>query len=147
MENMSARNVSRLIGLLAISLAVNVMAKSEHKPVETHQWFPTGIGQIEGAVAYGDMNKGEHGTYLKIPKGFATPIHSHTNGYRGVVLTGTVVNSEVGQPDIPLQAGSYWFQEGRKKHVTKCVSDTDCMVFLSQRAKFDFIEDKTNATK
>ena len=129
--------------LLAVALAsVTLLAfakESVHIPVESLKWFATGIGPMQAAVAYGDMGKGGHGTFLKMPGGFVSPVHLHSNEYHAVVLSGTIVNSEVGQPDITLRPGSYWFQVGNVKHVTKCVASEGCMVFLTQPDKFDFV--------
>lgn len=121
--------------------------ESVHIPVETLKWFATGIGPLQAAVAYGDMSKGAHGTFLKMPKGFVSPVHLHSNEYHGVVVSGTIVNSEIGQPDITMHAGSYWYQVGNVRHVTKCVSSSGCTVFLSQPDKFDFIPDDAAAMK
>ncbi len=143
---------SKLKTVMAISMAVifssasiahaDKMTESVHKPVESHQWFDTGVGAMQAAVAYGDMTKGGHGTILKMPKGFSSPVHKHSNEYHSVVISGTVVNSEVGKPDIKMNAGSYWYQVGDANHVTRCVSDKGCMVFLMQPEKFDFITEK-----
>lgn len=119
------------------------MAKSpSHVPVEDLKWFDTGIGPMQAAVAYGDMQKGPYGVFLKFPGGFVSPAHHHTAEYRAVVVSGTIVNSEEGEADVTLQPGSYWYQRGKVSHVTKCVSSGDCTVFLTQPGKFDFLPKK-----
>jgi len=37
-----------------------------------------------------------------------------------------------------LPAGSYYFQKGGERHVTKCISSNECVFFVSQNGKFDF---------
>ena len=139
--------------MLAVAVQFSVTAsaggqsESAHIPVETLQWFDTGIGPMKAAVAYGDMSKGGHGTFLKMPKNFSSPIHKHTHEYRAVVLSGQIVNSEVGEKDIVMNPGSFWYQVGNREHVTKCVSDNGCMVYLSQPHNFDFIPRKKTASK
>jgi len=132
-----------MAGVFSINLvSADMTRESSHLPVETLKWFDTGIGPMQAANAYGDMQKEGHGTFLKMPGGFASPIHSHTNEYDAVVLSGTIVNSEVGEKDITMNAGSYWHQVGKHQHVTKCVSKEGCLVFLSQPKNFDFIPAK-----
>lgn len=98
------------------------MKAPSHVPVEKLKWFATGIGPMRAAVAFGDMSKGPYGVFLKFPGGFASPVHEHSAEYRAVVVARTVVNSEVGEADIAMQPGSYWYQRGNASHVTKCVS-------------------------
>lgn len=147
MTKMNMKIVASLLTLSAITAAQSDMLReSVHKPVESLSWFATGVGPMQAAVAYGDMNKGGHGTFLKMPKGFTSPVHLHTHEYHAVVIAGIIVNSEVGKADIQLRPGSYWYQVGNVKHVTQCVSDSGCTVFLIQPENFDFIPE-ASATK
>ena len=130
--------------LAGLTLTWAGLSQAEHIPVETLKWFDTGIGPMKAAVAYGDMSKGPYGVFLKFPGGFTSPAHYHTADYRAVVISGTIVNSEVGEADIAMQVGSYWQQHGNTPHVTKCVSDEGCTVFLTQTGKFDFLPEKSN---
>lgn len=100
---------------------------------------PNGAGTLQAAPAFGDLSKGEHGTFIKMPTGFVSAVHTHTHAYFGVVVTGVGVNSAVGDKDIPLPPGSYWFQPGGKPHVTKCISTTECIFFIHQGDKFDYL--------
>lgn len=112
---------------------------SENVPATTLKYQPTGIGPLQAADAYGDKSTGEHGTFIKLPAGFVSPLHAHTGDYHAVVLTGVIVNVEPGGREVELSAGSYWTQEGGKLHVTKCIGPTECTFFVSQSVKFDFI--------
>lgn len=134
------KTLSTLIA--GITFAWSAFAQAEHVPVENLKWFDTGIGPMRAAVAYGDMSKGPYGVFLKFPGGFSSPVHHHTADYKAVVISGTIVNSEVGQADLMMQPGSYWQQHGKNPHVTKCVSDEGCTVFLTQTDKFDFLPEK-----
>jgi quercetin dioxygenase-like cupin family protein len=135
---------------VALSLGFGIalaQSGSVHVPVQSLKWFDTGIGPMKAAMAYGDMGKGPYGAVLKMPKGFVSPVHLHSHDYRAVVVSGTVVNSEVGKPDIRMEPGSYWFQVGNVQHVTKCVSADGCMVFLTQTEKFDFVPSEAAGMK
>jgi beta-alanine degradation protein BauB len=114
-------------------------------PAAELKYGPTGIsdgvhGELQAAAAYGDLSNGPHGTFIKMPAGFVSPVHVHTDDYWAVVVSGVMANGKPGSTDIPLPAGSYFFQKGGEKHVTKCTSKEDCVFFVSQNGKFDYHE-------
>lgn len=115
-------------------------------PASTIKFGPTGVktsaGELMAGPAYGNLGTGKHGTFIKMPAGFVSAPHTHTEDYFAVVLQGTAVNSPTGVKDIELPPGSYWFQRGEEEHVTKCVSKTDCLFFLVQPGKFDYVPTK-----
>ena len=60
----------------------------------------------------------------------------------GVVVSGTFVHvsAEAGPGDeVLLPAGSFYKIPANVPHISKCVSDTDCVTFLYQDGKFDFL--------
>jgi len=119
---------------------------SVNLPVTQVKYFPTGVsdgvhGELQAGPAYGDLAHGAHGTFIKMPAGFVSPIHTHTADYYAVVISGVGVNGLPGSVDVPLPVGSYWFQKGGERHVTKCISPNECIFFLSQPAKFDYLPD------
>jgi quercetin dioxygenase-like cupin family protein len=135
-----------LICITIIARAASEGKPSVNIPVTQLQYVSTGVtdgvtGEVKVAPAYGDLAHGAHGTFLKMPAGFVTPIHTHTDDYYGVVISGVGVNVTVGGTEVPLPAGSYWFQKGGERHITKCISSNECIFFLSQAAKFDFLPD------
>ncbi|HEX8797478.1 MAG TPA: DUF4437 domain-containing protein, partial [Terriglobales bacterium] len=101
-------------------------------------------GELRAAPAYGDLTRGPHGTFIRMPAGFVSAIHTHTEDYWGVVISGVAVNGPPGSKDVLLPAGSYWFQKGGERHVTKCMSPNECLFFISQDGKFDYIPDSKN---
>jgi hypothetical protein len=119
---------------------------SVSRPASTFQFGATGvkteIGELMASPAYGDFTKGMHGTFIKMPAHFVSPLHTHTDDYFGIVISGVGVNTQSGKNDVNLPQGSYWFQRGKEKHVTKCISDTDCLFFIYQPGKFDYIPEK-----
>lgn len=123
-------------------------APSVSTPVTQLAYGPTGVsdgvhGELKAAPAYGDLAHGAHGTFIKMPAGFVSPVHIHTGDYWGVVISGVAVNGVPGSKDIELPVGSYWFQRGGEHHVTKCISPNECVFFISQNGKFDYVTDKT----
>lgn len=112
-------------------------------PADKITFGPTGvktkIGEIFAGPAFGDLSKGKHSTFIRMPAGFVSPVHTHTDDYYAVVIKGEAVNGRPGDKDIRLPVGSYWFQRGEEAHITKCVSKTDCLFFLTQPGKFDYV--------
>jgi len=99
-----------------------------------------GYGPILAAPAYGDLTKGEHSTYIRMPAGFDGAAHIHTNDFWVAVVSGVAVNTAVGGEDVPLPPGSFWFQPGGKPHYTKCISQVECVFFVNQNGPFDYIK-------
>jgi len=136
-----------LFGLVAVSsLALVGNTPSISTPVTELKYGPTGVsdgnhGELRAAPAYDDLAHGPHCTFIRMPAGFVSPIHTHTNDYWGVVISGVVVNGQSGSKDAPLPAGSYWFQKGGERHISKCILPNECLLFISQDVKFDYIPD------
>ncbi len=119
---------------------------SASTPVTKLQYGSTGVsdgvhGELKAGPAYGDLAKGPHGTFIRMPAGFASHVHTHTGDYWGVVVSGVAVNGKPGSADVQLPVGSYWFQKGGENHVTKCVSPSECLFFISQDKPFDYVVD------
>lgn len=102
----------------------------------------TDIGELFAGPAFGNLTTGKHGTFIRIPAHFVSDPHTHTEDYFAVVIEGIGANGPVHGKDIALPKGSYWFQRGEEAHVTKCLSDTDCLFFLVQPGKFDYVPAK-----
>lgn len=112
---------------------------TELKWISTGIIAPNGVGPLQAAPALGDLSKGAHATFIKMPAGFVSAVHTHTHDFWVAVISGVAVNTAVGDKDISLPPGSYWFQPGGKPHVTKCISTTECIFFVSQKEKFDYL--------
>ncbi len=101
---------------------------------------------IPGVVAFGtvagDREAGAHGTFVRIPPGEATPLHTHGASYDAVILDGNVENPIPGDAasDVILTRGSYYFVPAGAEHITRCAanSPTDCLTFFYQDVAFDF---------
>lgn len=136
--------------LMAVTAATNGLAQDNNAsvsiPADGVGFAPAGVkteaGELYAGPAYGNLQAGKHATFIRMPARFVSPLHSHTEDYYAVVVAGIGVNTQVGKPDIKLPVGSYWFQKGGEPHVTKCVSNTECLFFLSQPGKFDYVPTK-----
>lgn len=140
------------ITLAAAMAIITTVAAADHPagsasrnvPVTTLKYGPTGVsdgahGELLAAPAYGDLAHGPHGTFIRMPAGFVSPVHTHTEDYWGVVISGVAANGVPGSHDVPLAVGSYWFQKGGEAHITKCLSPNECVFFISQQGGFDYV--------
>jgi hypothetical protein len=115
-------------------------------PVDQISFFAAGVktdkGELQAGPAYGDLQHGRHGTFIHMPAGFVSAVHTHTEDYFAVVIKGVGANQLPNGKIIPLAAGSYWFQKGEEAHVTQCLSKEDCVFFIVQPGKFDYVPAK-----
>lgn len=137
------RKLAALAVLAALGAAHPVLAQEPNPPqsvsVPANQVKYWDLGGPQLGTVRGDSAKGAHGSFLRLPKGFVSPPHVHTGDYYGVIVTGSVTNAETGQPEVALGPGSYYFQKGKAEHVTKCLGDSGCLIYIGQSQAFDFI--------
>ena len=104
------------------------------------EWVEVGPGSpLKMVTLWGDRTKGEYAMLLKMPAGFVAPIHAHTGDYHGMNLSGTWRHSFDGGAERDLPPGSYVFQPGMGMHGDACVGPEDCVLFIHQHVKGDFI--------
>ena len=109
-------------------------------PSSQMEWKELSPGSpVSMTMLWGDRNTGEYAMLLKLPAGFVAPIHAHTGDYDGVNLTGTWRHSFDGGEQKDLPPGSYVFQPGMGWHGDACVGSEDCILFIHQHVKGDFI--------
>lgn len=107
------------------------------KPAQEFK-FDTIMPTLKFSDAYGDRASTAHGRFAVIAGKWATPSHTHSAAYHGVVIRGVVTNGFDGDKNPPkLGAGSYWYVPADAVHVTACVSKEPCMVYLHSDGKFD----------
>lgn len=102
---------------------------------------PVGAPGVKIADVWGDHTKGAYGAFLKFPSGFVSPLHTHTTQIKIVVVSGTYVQTPVGQAEHRMPPGSYAMQPGGSyTHVSACDKATgECMLFIESPGKFDLI--------
>lgn len=105
-------------------------------PIEQLRFYKNQDG-LTFANAWGDPATGPHSNYIKLPANYAGSLHVHTSNYYGVVVRGVVSNERRAQADRSLLPGSYWFQKGGEPHVTKCLSQVECLIFVTSHGAFD----------
>jgi uncharacterized cupin superfamily protein len=122
---------------LAAALASGALAQSMDVPVESLSY--TDLGGPQLGTLWGDAATGPHGSLLRLPVGFVSPEHTHSADYEAVVISGTVSNAEIGAEEVPLEPGSFYRQAGGTAHVTRCLGETECVLYIVQDAAFDFL--------
>jgi hypothetical protein len=65
-------------------------------PAGEIEFIDTGVktekGELQAGPAYGDLQNGRHGTFVRMPAGFKSPVHTHTEDYFAVVVEGVGSN-------------------------------------------------------
>jgi hypothetical protein len=143
---------ARLVAGVSISIALTttVLAQSPGQagrttpiftPADALQWTdldPTGAPGVKIVDLWGDHTKGSFGAYLKLPAGFAVPLHTHTHEMKVVFVSGTYIQAPEGQPATRLGPGSYMLQPGGNyRHTTSCDKASDCVLFVESDGPFD----------
>ncbi|HEY5922128.1 MAG TPA: DUF4437 domain-containing protein [Kofleriaceae bacterium] len=103
------------------------------------------VGGPKLGTLSGDYKKGPFGGLLKIPAGFTSPFHGHTGAYEAVQVAGTSshwLRGEDGTKAKKMTPGSYWTMPAKLEHVSACAPGTDCVIYIWQKTKFDFLPGK-----
>ena len=131
--------------LAALSISTNVIAASNTDYTEASEltWVKAPFGP-DVSMVNGDFSKGGHVTYVKFPAGMATPLHTHTHDYVGIVVTGVSMHWEPGKPETKkkLSAGAHWFMPGNVKHVSECLAGSECIMAIYQQDAMDFLPEQ-----
>jgi hypothetical protein len=110
-------------------------------PSAQMQWQTTKEG-VGFAPLQGDRFQESYMAMVKLPAGLISPAHVKTSNMYGMVVSGMISNIAVGadpSTEVNLPAGSYYKIPAGLAHISKCVSDVDCVTFLYQDGKFDFL--------
>jgi anti-sigma factor ChrR (cupin superfamily) len=99
---------------------------------------PKGAPGVKVADLWGNHAKGAFGAYLKLPAGFAVPLHTHTHDMKVVFVSGTYIQAPEGKPEFRLGPGSYMMQPGGNyRHTTSCDKTSECVFFVESTGPFD----------
>ena len=144
---MRGRGILAFLGSFALAATVSAQAATGIAPVfmpaADLKWSPLDPTRAPGVMSadvWGDHTTGAFGGFTKFPAGFMTPLHTHTNDYKIVVIKGTFLQTPEGKPEVRLGPGSYLFQPGGSyRHTTGCDKASECLVFISSDGKFDLV--------
>ena len=109
-------------------------------PVEELKWVPMpGLEGAQQAVLWGDPTKGPHRIFYKWAAGTKAPTHTHTNGDRGVVVSGVLSLAVEGAAPKKLPPGSYFSLGGGVHHATAVEGDAPCVFYIEREGAFDAV--------
>jgi quercetin dioxygenase-like cupin family protein len=112
------------------------------------KWMPVpGIEGAQQAPVFGDPAKEAHRVFYKFPVGLKAPLHTHTSGDRGVIVSGTLSLAVEGAPPKKLPAGSYFSMAGGTKHITAVEGDVPCVFYVEREGPFDVVMAETPGAK
>jgi quercetin dioxygenase-like cupin family protein len=141
------RNVVLLVVGCALAGAPMLSAAESHSSkivgstlwaVGDLKWVPMpGLKGAQQVPLWGDPTTEAHRILYKWPAGTKVPVHTHSYGDRGIVISGTMTLAVEGASPKRLPPGSYFSMAGGTKHATTCEEDVDCVFFIEREGPFD----------
>lgn len=108
---------------------------------ENQRWSdldPEGAPGVQIATLWGNPAEGGFGALLRLPAGFAAPLHTHTHDMKVVIVSGTYIQQPEGASEFRLGPASYLMQPGGNyRHTTSCDTTSDCVFFFESEGAFD----------
>jgi hypothetical protein len=147
--NMRYRTV--LIKTLLAGLASAACGSSAHsapprsvilRQASELEWAPQAPGLPQQlATLWGDRSTGAAGALIKLPGGFDSGLHAHSNDYYGVLIQGTLIHIDAQDrgAENELLPGAYVMQPGMGMHIDRCKPGAECLLFVYQNEKADII--------
>ena len=89
------------------------------------------------AAAWGDIDKGAYGAFIKFVPGMSNALHTHTNGARIVVLKGAYVYKPEKGAEKRVGPGEYLFIPGGDRHATGSDAKEGALFYMTSDGKFD----------
>lgn len=141
---------SQYLLTLMITLALPVTTVAQTPSTEASRLVVMPAGELKWADLdpgvpgtkivdlWGSHTSGSFGALVRLPAGFAAPLHTHTHDMKVVILSGTYIQAPDGKPEFRLGPGSYFMQPGGDyRHITKCDQASDCVFFVESPGAFD----------
>jgi len=103
-------------------------------------WQTTGEG-VAFAPLKGNRFEESYMAMVRLPAGLVSPVHVKSAGMYGLVIAGEMVHmtdDQIGAAEDVLKSGDYYEIPAGLPHLSKCVSQIDCVTFLYQDGPFDF---------
>lgn len=111
------------------------------QPSSEFKWEKTPEG-VAFAPLVGDRFAGSYMAMVRLPGGLQSPPHTKSADMFGVMVSGAMTHVPAGQDANSgkrLAAGAFYRIPAGVPHVSSCVSEQDCITFLYQDGKFDFL--------
>ena len=100
------------------------------------EWFPTPVGAA--GPLWGNMQATAYSRLSKWNPAASSPVHTHSLPYHAVILSGIFENVIADSGQVQEHAaGAYYYMPADVKHMTRCVSDEPCVMYLHQTGPWD----------
>jgi Domain of unknown function (DUF4437) len=138
------RTATFILGALA---AISVPALASEPPGITLappsalDWVTTPDG-VAFAALEGDRFTGPYQSMVRLPAGVASPLHVKSANMFGVVIQGEMIHYAKGEDANTARkigVGAFYKVPKELAHISACVSDVACIVYLYQDGAFDFV--------
>lgn len=130
------------LSLFASNAAIKASAEEIKRAVQRDlDWQTTGEG-VAFAPLKGDRFEESYMAMVRLPAGLVSPVHVKSAGMYGLVVAGEMVHmaeGRIGDAEDVLKSGDYYEIPAGLPHLSKCVSQVDCVTFLYQDGPFDFL--------
>ena len=142
-RNVLAFGVSFLLATAALAQSAKSAAKATpvFTPAADLKWTdldPVGAPGVKIADLWGNHATGAYGAFVRLPAGFAAPLHTHTHEMKVVFVSGTYIQAPDGKPEVRLGPGSYMMQPGGDyRHTTRCDQASECVFLIESGGPFD----------
>jgi len=128
-----------LVVLLVLSGVSLASERIINTPAQSLKWQKTPEG-VAFASLVGDRFNEAYMAMVKLPGGLVSPPHVKSANMFGVMVSGAMVHKALGENSSPvLHVGSFYKIPKNVPHISKCISNEDCITFLYQDGKFDFL--------
>ncbi|WP_306143630.1 cupin domain-containing protein [Roseibium sp. MMSF_3412] len=138
MKSLGAAALSLIAGVVAHEADADEIKLSARSDLE---WQTTGEG-VAFAPLRGNRFEESYMAMVRLPAGLVSPVHVKSAGMFGLVVTGEMVHvagDRIGGREKVLKSGDYYEIPAGLPHLSKCVSQIDCVTFLYQDGPFDFL--------
>lgn len=129
--------------LTALPLAAGAGETSREIAYDDLTWVPFGEGSpVMMAQLWGNMATGPSGFLLKMPAGFEVPMHTHSAGYRAVVISGEALHWDKGTERadaVAVGPGSYLEQPPGAFHYDANPGSQDMVALVIYDGPVDFV--------
>ena len=138
----ASRWVLLVVALVSMSFGAGWVASSQERLTQTVvddiPWAELPDGRAT-AFVHGDMQTGEHLSYISFPAGMKTAPHTHSTTYVGIVVKGRArhFEPEVASTQGVLPPGSHYRVPGGVVHSSECLDGSECIFAIHQHDAFD----------
>jgi len=91
------------------------------------------------AVLQGNPEEHNADVFFKLQGGTTVPHHWHTSAERMILISGELHVDYDGQDPVVMRPGTYAYGPAKLPHVTTCISDEPCILFIAFEEPVDAI--------